>query len=167
MNTDIKKLMDKYYSGTTSLEEEKQLRNALFSEETKHNDICSKLIFNAFEEEKAVTAPFSAKTFSPLQDKPRKFRFYRKKWVYIASGIAACLLVVLGTFFYQYEQKNTAYVMINGVRINDEKLAIEYVNKQFSEISCNIDKGLESLRKVEENEKEIEEKIKLITEIYY
>ena len=165
MSTDIKKLIDKYYSGETSLEEEKKLRNALSCEETKQEDIYNKLIFNALEEEKAETSPLSLKTFSLLENKSRKFTLYRK-WLYITSGIAACLLVVFGTFFYQ-NKKDTAYVMINGIRINDEKLAIEYVNKQFSEISCGINEGLEPLRKVEENEKAIKEKIKLITEIYY
>ena len=51
----------------------------------------------------------------------------------------------------------------NGVRIDDEKRAVEEVNKQFSAISCQINKGLDALRKVEENERNVEEKIKFIT----
>jgi hypothetical protein len=167
MNTDIRKLIDKYYSGKTSLEEEEWLRKSLSYEEIKHDENHIKQIFDAFEEEKTETTPMSAKTFSPLKDKSQRFTLYHKKWIYITSGIAACLLIVFGTFFYQYKQKNTAYVMIDGVRINDEKLAIEYVNNQFSEISSKIDKSLEPLRNVEKKEKEIKEKLNFITNIHY
>lgn len=167
MKTDTKKLMDKYYSGETSLEEEKQLRNLLSVEETKGDVHYSKLILNAFMEEKTEAAPLSLKNFSPLSGKLPKFRFYRKKWVYFTSGIAASLLFATAMFFYQHQQKYTAYVIIDGVRINDEKLAIEYVNKQFAEIACQMEKGLDALRKVEENERNVEEKLKSITQIYY
>jgi len=163
MNTDIKNLIDKYYSGETSLEEEKQLRNLLSAEETKGEEHYSKLILNAFCEEKAETAPISLKTFSPCTSKPQKWAFLPKKWLYITSGIAACLVVAWGIIFYQHEPKDTAYLIVNGVRIDDEKRAIEEVNKQFAAISCQINKGLDALRKVEENERNVEEKIKFIT----
>jgi hypothetical protein len=167
MNTNIQNLIDKYYSGKTSLDEEKYLRNALSSEETTQDNNYNKLIFNTFEEEKTETAPLALKTFSPVTHTPRKFTFYRKKWLYLTSGMAACLLIALGMFFYHQEEKNTAYVIIDGVRINDEQLAIEYVNKQFAEISRKIDESLEPLYKIEEKEREIKEKLKFITNKYY
>ena len=161
----IKKIIEKYYSGETSLEEEKWLRNALSCEKIKQDDSYIKLIFNAFTEEKTETSPIFVKTFSSLKHTSRKFTFW--KWGYITSGIAACLLLAFGVFFYQYEQKHTAYVMINGVRINDEKLAIESVNQQFAEISNRIDKSLEPLRNVEEKERKIKEELNFITNIHY
>ena len=166
MNTDIKNLMEKYYRGETSLEEENYLSKRFSTEETKSDTDYNRLIFNTFKEEKEETAPICLKTFSPLH-KGRFFSFLSKKWVYITGGMAACLLIALGTIFYQYQQENTAYVIIDGVRINDEQLAIEYVNKQFAEISCQINKGLDALHNVEENQRIVEEKLKLITKIYY
>ena len=163
MDTDIKKIIEKYYQGKTSLEEEKQLRNSLSSKDIKGADLYCHLIFNAFGEEKEEKAPFSTKTVLPTANKPKKFTFYRKKWLYGTSGIAACFVFVVGMYFYKYQQENTAYVIINGVRINDEKLAMQYLNSSFSKIDYTIERRLISSYKIEKIEK-IEKKINKIAE---
>ena len=161
---DIKKLIDKYYEGKTSLEDENYLRNVFFSNEIEQNDIYSKLLFTAFSEEKEEKVPSSVKTFSPTGNIARNVAFFRKKWTYIASGIAACLVFAVGIQIYKYQQENTAYVIINGVRINDEKLAIQYVNDNFSKIDRSIEKGLAPLYEIEK----IEDKLnKIIQNINY
>jgi hypothetical protein len=156
MDTDIKKLIEKYYQGKTSLEEEKQLRNSLFSKDIKDADLYSHLIFNAFGEEKEEKAPFSTKTLLPTANKPKKFTFYRKKWLYGTSGIAACFVFVVGMYFYKYQQENTAYVIINGVRINDEKLAMQYLNESYMEEKRIMEKCLAPVYEMEKIEKKLD-----------
>jgi hypothetical protein len=159
---DIKQLINKYYEGKASLKEENYLRNVLFSEEIEQIDSYTKLIFNAFSGEKEENIPSSVKTFSPTGSMAQKFTFSRKKWAYIASGIAACLAFVVGIHIYKYQQENTAYVIINGVRINDKKLAIQYVNDNFSEIDRSIEKGLAPLHEIEKIEDKLNKIVKNI-----
>jgi len=190
----IKKLTEKYYEGKTSLEEENLLRNAFVNNtspqpspkeresspfggikggasfggvrggQIRNGDSYTKLIFNAFAEEKEAETPSSVKTFSPTGIAARKFTFYRKKWAYIASGIAACIVFVVGMQVYKYKQENTAYIVMNGVRINDEQLAIQYVNDNFSKINSSIERGLAPLHEINK----IEDKLnKIINNINY
>jgi len=189
---DIKKLIEKYYEGKTSLEDEKYLRN-VFANSTSpqpspkeresssfggikggasfggvrggqacNDDRYNQLIFTAFSEEKEEKVPSSVKTFSPTGNIARNVAFFRKKWTYIASGIAACLVFAVGIQIYKYQQENTAYVIINGVRINDEKLAIQYVNDNFSKIDRSIEKGLAPLYEIEKIEDKLNKIIKNI-----
>jgi len=146
-------LLEKYYRGETSLQEEDQLRSILTSEE-KNADSC---IFNAFAEEKNEKMPFSIKTARFLSQKPLKIPFYRKKWIQIASGMAACLLIVFGLIFFKKPQQPTAYVIINGVRINDKNLALQYINESFEEEERIINSALAQLYEMNHIEKELTE----------
>jgi hypothetical protein len=157
-----KLLIEKYYKGKTSLEEENLLKN---TEETDDEDIYIRLMFNVFLEEKGETSPPSVKIFSPPLQKPGRFTFFRKQWLRIAAGAAACLLVAFGTFFYKYEQKNCAYVIINGVRINDEKLALQYINESFEEEERINKMALAQLDEMEKIENELNEIEKQINDI--
>jgi hypothetical protein len=144
-----KLLIEKYYKGETSLDEENLLKGIAKIED---EDIYTHQMFSTFLEEKKEVSPPSVKIFSPPLSKPRRFTFYRKRWVKIATGTAACLLVAFGLLFYKYEQKNCAYVIINGVRINDEKLALQYINESFEEEE-RINRM--ALAQLEEKEKEV------------
>ncbi len=166
MNTDIEKLIDKYYKGETSLDEEKLLRDTLPSEEIKDEHTYDQLLFKTFQEEKEEQAPSSTKVFFQTINKPHKFIFSHKRMLYLTSGITACLIFVIGIIFYQLEQKNAAYVMINGVRINDKKLAVELVNENLYRVSTMIDRGLEPLNKAERMEKKLDSILKISNESF-
>jgi hypothetical protein len=150
-------LIEKYYKGETSLEEENELRIAFSSEEAKNNDHCTQLIFNAFAEEKAQIIPSTVKLFSPTNKVSTKFSFYCKKWVSITSGAVACLLLVFGLLFYKHTQANNAYVIINGVRINDEKLALQYIIESFEEEERINEIAKTQLQEMERIENELNE----------
>jgi hypothetical protein len=126
-------LLEKYYKGETSLEEEALLKSTLLSEDKVSDDIYSHFLFHAFEEEKKELAPDSVKVFSFLRPKSSKISFYRNKWISIIGGVAACLAIVFTLFHYHNKQEYEAYVIINGVRINDEKLALQYINESIEE----------------------------------
>lgn len=155
MNT--KELLEKYYAGQTSLNEEKLLQTILNSE-GNDNEIIEKLIFNTFSEEKNETAPPTIKIFSP----PTKKRKISKKWLlYITSGIAACLLFVSvsGIFINnRNKHEDTAYLYVDGVRIDNQDLAIRHIKNIDKKINI-VTKKLETLNKIIE----IETELKLIT----
>jgi uncharacterized OsmC-like protein len=57
--------------------------------------------------------------------------FY-KKWIYATAGIAACFALVCSLFLRHNNQNYDAYVIINGVRIDDENIALQYINESFA-----------------------------------
>jgi uncharacterized protein (DUF169 family) len=130
MDTNINHLLEKYYKGETSLEEEKFLRNALSFEEAQTEDsYSSSLIFKTFNEEREAPAPDTLKNLYKTRCCKRKSGYY-KKWIYAAASIAACLAVVFSIGLHYLNQHDYGvYIIIDGVRYNDEKLAKEYLNK--------------------------------------
>jgi len=129
MDTNINHLLEKYYKGETSLEEEKFLRNTLSFEEAQTEDSYSSLIFKTFNEEREAAAPTTLKSLYKTRYCKRKSGYY-KKWIYAAASIAACLAVVFTIGLHYLNQHDySTYIIINGVRYNDEKLAKEYLNK--------------------------------------
>jgi hypothetical protein len=153
MNKEITQLIDKYYKGETTLEEEHALKDILSSEEINNDDLYCRQMLLAFSGEKEEITPSSAKIFSPTLKKTRKFSSYYRKWLYAAAGMAACVAIFFSTFFYLHAQEHSAYVIINGVRINDEKLALQYIKENFEE-EARIEKfaiaQLEEMNKIED-----------------
>jgi len=152
-----KQLIEKYYAGKTSIEEEKELKELLSSKEYLAEEICTKLMFNAFAEEKAATPPSSIKLFSPKTKKSTKYSFFNKKWISIIGGAVACIAITFGLFCYKNTQANNAYVIINGVRINDEKLALQYIKESFEEEERINEIAMSQLQEMQKIEDELNE----------
>jgi len=155
MTMNIKNLIEKYYKGETSSEEEKILRDVFSSNETNTDDLYSYLIFKTFSEEKKEPVPSSIKTLPKMTNSQHKSILNHKKWMYAITGTAACLAIIFGTFFYQNKQKNSAYVIINGVRINDENLAIQYISNSFKKEDSIMNIALTQLEKMEKVESKL------------
>ncbi len=156
MNIDIEKVLEKYYAGTTSLEEEKILRDFFACENLNENYLAEKFLFESFCEERQQKDTSGVELFPKSIQKSRKNSLNRNKWMYFSSGVAACLVFSIGIIFYQNEQNNAAYVVINGVRINDKELAIGLVNENLSKISAIMDRGLAPIDKVKKTENKLD-----------
>jgi len=152
-----KQLLEKYYEGKTSIDEEKELKELLSSKENSAEEVCTKLMFNAFAEEKTAIAPSHTKLFSPTTKNSTKYSFYNKKWISIVGGAVACVAIIFGLFFYKNTKANNAYVIINGVRINDEKLAQQYIKESFDEEKRIAEIAFAQLKEMEQIEKELNE----------
>jgi len=133
MDTNIKNLIDKYYKGETSLEEEKILRDSYSSEEIFSNDPYSCMIFKTFSEERKEKTPPSIKTLHKTLNFKRKSILNYKQWLYAAAGMAACLAIIFTVYFHHNKHEYYAYVVIDGVRYDDEKLAFQYISESFEE----------------------------------
>ena len=124
----IDELLDKYFEGETSCEEERELRRFFTEEEVPEHLQTYRPLFAYLNreatsmaeptEEKSVTTE-SAKEV-PAQRKP--FRLYRT--FYAVSGIAAGLLLLLGVakIIFPLSGVPENYVVIDGQRYTDEKL---------------------------------------------
>src|SRR5210317_1292673 len=99
--TEQEKLLNKYYNGETSLEEEMQLRFQ-FEEKTEHSS--EQDIFGYFESESRIPENLEKNIFSKLESKQKKAKALRMRLLSIASS-AAVLLIVLTVFLNSRNKK--------------------------------------------------------------
>jgi hypothetical protein len=125
MKEDIKILMDKYFEGTTTCEEERQLRSFFATDEVPDEWAVYKPIFACLDEERQKVMT--------VQHTARRRPLYLH---YLWGSIAAAILIVLGIAGYDYlSQQDTNYVIINGEKSTDIRLARQQAQKAFAEVS--------------------------------
>ena len=95
-------LLDKYYRGETSLEEEKELKNSILSEEFDSSD---KDIFGFYDKAGDVPDDLEDSLMSGLADHQNK-RKMRRMWIYRISSAAAVLLVAITVFLGYRAQRD-------------------------------------------------------------
>ncbi len=98
-----KDLLDKYYKGETSPEEEKELK-AWFAE--NENDSAEKDMFGYFENESFVPDDLEESLFSGLTKKNRKTKILKVQFFTIVSAAAAVLIIV--SIFLNVQTKKNA-----------------------------------------------------------
>ena len=101
--TEQEKLLNKYYNGETSLEEEMELR---FRVEEKMEHSSERDIFGYFESESRIPDNLEENIFSKLEIKQKKGKTLRMGLLSIASS--AAVLVILLTVFLNSRNKRLA-----------------------------------------------------------
>lgn len=96
-------LLEKYYNGETTIEEEKELKQLLHEngEHSLENDV-----FGYFEEEAAIPEGLEDDLFAGVQHAVSQKKTIRMRLYSIAS-VAALVVFVLGFFFNARNQKQT------------------------------------------------------------
>lgn len=98
-----KNLLGKYYSGDTSLEEEKQLKRVIVEEELRSAE---QDMFNYFDEQATVPENLEDDLFAGLQEQHKiAGKTRRLRWYSIASA-AAVVLIVLTVYLDFRQQRN-------------------------------------------------------------
>jgi hypothetical protein len=119
----IKELLDKYFEGSTSHAEELELRR--FFAEAKHlpeEMAAYKPLFSYIDEESGTTQ---------VVHHSRRLHL-----TYIWSAAAASILLLLGIAGYNgYAGRHADYVIINGEKSTDIRLAKEQARKAFADVS--------------------------------
>lgn len=130
---DIEKLLNKYFEGTSSLDEERALRQYFSGTQISPAHEPYKPLFTAFAEEKRVKAP--SVNLSEVQNSTKKSLPMRGIVLVALSGIAAAflLLLVLTPLINLSGENSYNVVIINGQKITDPLVAQEYAEKKFAE----------------------------------
>ena len=92
----INPLLDKYYQGDTSLEEEALLKNEIRQGENRFPE--EKDIFEYFEEEAYVPENLKAQIFDRIKNKNNRSKIIRRAWFKYSSIAAACLFALMSWF---------------------------------------------------------------------
>ena len=119
----IDELLDKYFEGETSCEEERELRRFFTEEEVpEHLQTYRPLFAYLNREATSMAEPTEEKSVTTESAKRKPFRLYRT--FYAVSGIAAGLLLLLGVakIIFPLSGVPENYVVIDGQRYTDEKL---------------------------------------------
>lgn len=147
----IKELLEKFYEGATSEQEEQMLRD-YFSQENVHGSLVGeKLYFDTLTSAKdeKLDESFDEALFSKLVDeKPKKSIRIR---LYSISAIAATLAILITIWFGTDLLRSKE---LYGT-INDPKIAFVETKKVLDEVSKKMNQGLkpakETVTKVEKN----------------
>lgn len=98
----IEILIDKYFEGQTSLEEEKAIRDFLLKKDVPEKFKWLRDYFVYTEEsagQVSVSEGFDEKILGHLEESEKKERSSsRKLYLYVVSGVAASILLVIGLF---------------------------------------------------------------------
>ena len=112
---DSNQLLDRYYLGETSLDEEKKLRDEAsdgddsFLEETD--------MFNYFKQESAIPDGFQQELFEQIQFKEKQSKIIRLSWLKYSS-IAASVCLFASVFWFTIRSQSPAELT------NDQQFAI-------------------------------------------
>lgn len=132
----IDELLNKYFDGETSCEEEMQIRRYFSEERVPEHLLCYKPMFAYFDEE--IKGETSSKRIIP-----------RKKLImYVLSGIAACAIVIItmNTFMNSSPTPQTDnYAIINGKYYTDEATIKAYAEASLKNVSTSQDEVFSEL----------------------
>lgn len=96
-------LLKKYYSGETTLQEEKELKKQILNEESGSSE---KDVFGYYQNESFVPNDLEESIFSKLEEKQQKGKTLRMRMYSIVSA-AAVILVILSIYIDFRKTRNT------------------------------------------------------------
>lgn len=131
----IDDILEKYFEGTSDLNEERELREYVLSDELDEKHSYLKPLFEYCDYQSKETAPVSL---------PKSSGVFR--WI-IYTGVAASLiLAVILTDF----PSDDNYVVRKGKRINDTELAQSIAFQKISKVNQLVARNLEPVQKLNE-----------------
>jgi hypothetical protein len=134
----IDKILQKYFDGSSTLEEEKLLKIYFKSDKVSADHLSYQPLFQAFGEEAAVSYP--EKEFKP------KFRLSISRFMYAASSVAAIILLAFWLFGSPAVEND--YAIVNGTKINNPEIAQEMAMKKLNKVNDIISNNLQPLENI-------------------
>lgn len=149
----IDNLLNHYFEGTSTAEEEKILKDYFRGNQIAPQHEIYKPLFDLFDQEKgSLLAP---RFVIPKARKKKKRPAARSLWIASAGVAAAVLLgVILFPFKGGSETQSDYVVIVNGKRISNPQKAKEYAEAAFTRVSAIQKESYQTLGKA----KEIQEK---------
>jgi len=143
----MNELLEKYFRGETSLEDEKELKQYFLTGNVSPDLETYRILFGVFDQE------LTEKAISPLIKVLPKQRKNKRIWLqsFFTTGIAATIVIVL---WVHLPPSSLNYTIIGGTRIDNTEFAQRYAAKKLSKVNNIIARTmspLKSLNKVRED----------------
>ena len=144
---DIEMLLNKYFEGETTSEEERELRHFFTGGLVPDHLQVYRPMFSYFETEHTKFSEPIVETFTH-----RKKTKTRRKYITYSSGIAAVILLLLGITgtFRELAPSPTNYVVIDGKRYTDAAFVHKQAVAAFREVSLSEEDVFNTLFEDEE-----------------
>lgn len=138
----IDELLNKYFEGETSCEEERELRRYFTEEEIPEHLQMYRPIFACLDKEVKEYQSLSKKS----ENKEMKTRrIFPRRLYYTLGGIAAGLLMLIGiaNIYRHISVTPTDYVVINGKTYTDANVVRDQALSAFQDVSMSQDEVLD------------------------
>lgn len=159
----INELIEKYFRGETSLDEERMLKEYFASDDVSDENKYLIPVFKSFEEESKVKMPVRQ------QKKAKTIKMSFVRWISVA-GIAASVVLAVTIFKSQEQPKN--FAVMYGQRIEDEAYAQKLAQEKLAKVNTILERNLQpvealskvktTLRNVKQNNQKTKEIIESI-----
>ncbi len=142
----IKLLINRYYEGLTTKDEEKHIAKFLINNPE----------LEGFEVERAI--------FGYLHQKPQKKSYFIDRyWQYsVAASIA---IILTATLIFQMSNQTKAYAWIDGKKINDMEMIKELAQESLNNVAVNADIIETTLEPFKENNHQIQEQLSVFSDV--
>lgn len=154
---DIKKLIDAFYEGETSVEEEKIIFDYFLNESIEEDMKEEQAFFLSLSQSvKPIRVPESLESklsslIDDLNDKEKKKKSkIHNIWIGIAST-AACVIIILSIGLQLNQNKNEQMAIEAKDTFNDPNEAYKEVEKALLLVSNNMNKGIDQLSVISNN----------------
>ncbi|OJV82692.1 MAG: hypothetical protein BGO34_17390 [Bacteroidia bacterium 44-10] len=140
---DIDNLLEKYFNGVSSTEEEKKLKSYFNETGILPEHEIYKPLFAVFDSERQIKAPGIAL----LEKKTKRLSFTRRTIIWIAGAAAVALLAITLSTFNSLQDQNREYVVIvNGKKISNQHKARQYAENMFAEAEKIVENSYQPFR---------------------
>lgn len=143
---DLDILLDKYYNGETTPEEEQTLIDLFKSGDVPDGYDPEMQIFRFLSEESSIpqmSPGLSERIISSIEPVPERSAGNAiRRWIYQLGGIAAVLLIAIASWFYFYKANETPDTF------DDPALAYSTAMKVLYDVSSRLNEGAVSLQQV-------------------
>lgn len=158
----IEKLLQKYFEGETSLQEEDQLKAFFQQDDVPPHLMSLKQLFITYTEQKeteVLDGKFDEDIMSRIKsDTVISIRRKRRSKIYMISGIAASILLIIAFSFYFNIATKTIEDTFNDPQIayNEAKKVMLFISDKLnkgvqpvSEATAKMDQGVQNLKTIE------------------
>jgi len=138
----MNELLEKYFRGETTLDEEKELKQYFTTGNVASEHEPYRAMFVAFGQE------LQQKAKSPLKKVLPKQRAVIRIWIksFAYSGIAATILIAL---WIQRPRQSENYAIVAGNRIEDSEYAQKYAEKKLNKANEILKNSMKPMKSVE------------------
>jgi hypothetical protein len=153
----IKQLLDKFYDGQTSLEEELYLEEYFTSNSIPEELLKDKELFvsmNAVDMQVTIPGDLNSRLIDTINEAEHKESRVKRINLYSFSGLAAGLLIILGVYF-AFLRDNPTDVLAE-YTIQDEDLAYQEARKALNFVSAKLNRGTVELQPLQQVTKSIQ-----------
>ena len=144
---DIRKIINNYFDGNLSKEEEDALKEFVLKHDLTSEYSFLKDMFEHFEKEKQISLPqdFEDNLFVKINEIESRENKVKRVVSYAITGIAACLIIFIGVFYYSQLSNNKSDELSRAL-VEDEELNTTY--EAFLLMNYYIGKGFSSIEEL-------------------